>query len=308
MRQFENFAEKGIVVNLSEMVPANEVPRPYNEMILNDDPTLLKPLIKYGVNPASGIPLSDDFMATVVHAVGSADCNPTGNEDPVIVGERRKLLVDLFFVRADMLFTNMINTLNVQYDKELRYRFRDIYNKLSLMEYCPWDDDNKTIVALFDRSLLSREQHSMLLYNPNIDVNNRNRLRMSKLVDLEYYMRVPLGTILDGILSPIAADYNNSVSRVNSVLMTSDGLGIMAIDYDEYIQFLGVCYANLIACTETIVRLLYDEAMDMLRSGYIGQYGIEYDEIMGMARSAALSVESKIIKEGAEKDLKSINL
>lgn len=308
MRQFENFAEKGIVVSLSEMVPANEVSKPYNDMILNHDPTLFKPLIKYGVNPASGLPLSDDFMATVVHSVGSLECPSTGNEEPIVVGERRKLLVDLFFVRADMLFTNMINTLNVQYDKELRYRFRDIYNKLSSMEYCPWDDDNKSIVTLFDRSLLSREQYSMLSYNPNADVNNRNRLRMSKLVDLEYYMRVPLGTILDGILSPIAADYNNSVSRVNNVLMTSDSLGIMAIDYDEYIQFLGICYANLMTCTETVVKLLYDEAMSMLRSGYIGQYGIEYDEIVGMARNAALSVESKLIKEGAEKELKSINL
>lgn len=305
MRQFENFAEKGIVVNLSEMVPANEVPRPYNEMILNDDPTLSKPLIKYGVNPASGIPLSDDFMATVVHAVGSVDCNPTGNEDPIIVGERRKLLIDLFFVRADMLFTNMINTLNVQYDRELRYRFRDIYNKLSSMEYCPWEDDNKTIVTLFDRSLLSREPYAMMTFAP-AESTNRNRLRMSKLVDLEYYMRVPLGTILDGILAPISSDYNNSVSRVNSVLMTSDGLGIMAIDYDEYIQFLGICYANLIACTETVVKLLYDEAMDMLRSGYIGQYGIEYDEIMGMTRTAALSVESEIIKEGYKDEIKSI--
>lgn len=299
---------KSSIPNLSKMVPANEAEKPYENMLLNKGNAPIKPIIKYGVNPATGIPLSNDFMASMVRAVGSVDSSASDPHSSVVVGERRRLIVDLFYVRAEMLFNNMVDSLNVQYDKELRRRFPDIYKKLSETSYSSWEDDaNKMLICLFRTNMFSRDGYGMNYNSRDQTVKDvRNRMVMSKLVDLEYYMRVPLGTILDALLSPIADDYRSSVANINRVLMLPRNLNRMAIDYDKLIQFIGGCYVNLVACAETVVRVLYDEAMAMLEAGYPNKCGIEYDEFWNAYGTATRAAEAKLFADMAAEDIKII--
>lgn len=299
---------KGSIPNISKVAPVNGAEKPYKNMVACENRNLLKPIIRYGVNPATGVPLSYEFMGLMTHAMESIGSSTSDTNDMIVIGERRRLSMDLFYVRAEMLFSNMVDSLNVQYDKELRRRFPDIYKKLSETSYSSWeDDDNKMLICLFRINMFSRDGYGMNYNSRDQTVKDvRNRMVMSKLVDLEYYMRVPLGTILDALLSPIADDYRSSVANINRSLMIPRNLDLMATDYDDLIKFIGYCYANLLACAETVVRVLYDEAMAMLEAGYPNKCGIEYDEFWNAYGTATRTAEAKLFADKAAEDVKAI--
>lgn len=263
---------------------------PYNGMIHEEK--LVSPLIKYGVNPVSGKPLTADLLASMIDGIDGLDLKNAGlpktTFSAAIVGERRHVLIQIFAARAKMLFGNAVRALNIQFDAALKKNYYETYRAMLKNELYRYDSEDTARITIFSSDVFSRESYESRYNNHPIEEERvgRDRLKMSRLVDLEYYMCMPIGTVLENILSAAAIDYAYAINRFENMLSKYKEDSEIVNQYDGVVEFIALSYINLIAAAEEVVVLLGEEANSLIEAGYPYTTGVTYD-YMTNARIAA---------------------
>lgn len=266
----------------TQEVVALPVGNPY-AIAMSVEPKIISPLIKYGVNPVTGVPLTTDLLAEMVEAAGMFGENDP-KTDPLVVGEQRIILCNIFKNRAEIVFSNMVQSLNRVHDEEIRLNFKGTYKTLTKMgRFRGYDDD-------FTSSIPALELFSLYLFGDSnempgsgviMDRGNASvqvyRYRNPKLYDLEYYMAMPVDVVLGNLLSAVSYDYTRVIRGLSNSMNSANEDSAVVAEYDSFKWYLGSAYANLLCAAEAAVMMLYSEANTLIKAGYPGQFGMDYD-------------------------------
>lgn len=272
---------------------ANKTANPF-ATALETGGKLITPLIKYGVNPVNGIPLTNDLLADIIDLTSSLK-SEDGEVDMLVVGERRAAFINIFYSRAKLCFENAVQSLNNVHNAEIKQNFKGIYHQLTSRDtryaYDPEVDYRNEKYNLFSVNFtraIDYPYHNAdsISLNRGTAKLSTNRYNIPKLYDLEYYMMMPIESILEQLLVAVSNDYARALDAFSGYKFNRTNDDDIIREFNDYKGYLGVAYANLLASSEAIVLMLYSEANTLIQSAYPNQFGMEYDTAKAISLAA----------------------
>lgn len=247
----------------------------------------VKPLIKYGVNPSTGEPAGSNFLSTVVEAVSQTDICDIPDSCPedirlAVIGERRDMIVNIFKSRACNLFSNMVHSLDTKYRKRLEGRFGSIRGFEDLFAYG---------FNIFTPSIFIYETGDE--FKDHIAIHSPDK-RMSRLVNVEYYIHMPIETVFDALISVISLRYYGFMNTIDMYVADSE---ITTDEYNELVSIVSNQCMETLSCSEGIVTQLYKEATALSNVGYPQEYGYTYNTLRNIEDTVRQSMDIEHAKK-----------
>lgn len=247
----------------------------------------VKPLIKYGVNPSTGESAGGNFLSTVVEVVSQTDIYDIPDSYPedtrlAIIGERRDMIINIFKSRACNLFSNMVHSLDGKYRKRIESRFGNTRGLEDLFAYG---------FNIFTPSIFIYETGDE--FKGHIAIHSPDK-RMSRLVNVEYYIHMPIETVFGALISVISLRYYGFMNTIDMYVANSE---ITTDEYNELVSIVSDQCMETLSYSEGIVVQLYKEAAALSNVGYPQEYGYTYNTLRNIEDTVRQSMDIEHAKK-----------